>query len=139
MHELEIVKNTQTLYTIRFLCTVDESGVRIVRQADGVYTGFDLKAPLPAGTQVIISVVPAGTYCDSIDLPHTQPEQQPPDGSYLRKVAEEACITASREVIATAIYHRTTVVVSREGEVAEADPMDLLEARLFNFVGSSET
>ena len=26
MHELEIVKNTQTLYTIRFLCTVDESG-----------------------------------------------------------------------------------------------------------------
>ncbi|WP_155661533.1 hypothetical protein [Alteromonas macleodii] len=44
--------------------------------------------------------------------------------------AEEACISASREILARAIYHQTDVVVEVGGEVKKVHPNDIINKKL---------
>lgn len=132
---LTIHKDRREPYLHSFSCRVDEEGTRLISQPCSTYIGYYLDSPLPPGTPVEFSIVPVKSFCDLIT---PAPDQNKNIDAFLNYVADFSCVMASREVIATAIYHRTSVVVERDGETIEVDPLSIIDNMLFKDLDKSE-
>lgn len=135
LKNLKIKKDIYEPYLLSFSCRVDEDGTRLISQPCSTYIGYYLDSPLPPGTPVEFSIVPVKSYCD---LTTPAPDQNKNFDEFINYVADFSCVMASREVIATAVYHRTSVVVKRDGKTIEADPLSIIDNMLFKVLDKSE-
>ncbi|CAA0275541.1 hypothetical protein ALT785_110211 [Alteromonas infernus] len=131
----KIHKDSSESYLHSFSCRVDQDGIRLISLPCSRYIGYYLDSPLPPGTPVEFSIVPVKSYCDLIT---PAPDQNKNIDEFLNYIAELSCVMASREVIAAAVYHRTSVVVERDGKTKEVDPLSIIDNMLFKVLDKSE-
>ena len=132
---LKIQKDIHEPYLLSFSCRVDEDGTRLISLPCSRYIGYYLDSPLPPGTPVEFSIVSVKSYCELIT---PAPDSAKNLYAFLNYTAELSCVMASREVVATAVYHRTSVVVERDGKTIEIDPLSIIDNMLFKVLDKSE-